>query len=140
MDPLMHVQTKMAQPCPTRITHPSAKLSSENVGSHELSAHRHAIANARKAQRDKEPSTRSPEGTASHDLILSMDSDGGDTSDHELGSTSDATIPNRKRHAIVVSDGNDNENDNPSPPSTQQSDDTCPKKKKKNKKHISKGM
>lgn len=116
---------------PSRIAQPSAKLGSENVGSHQLSAHRHAIANARKAQVDEEPS-------ASHNVVPSTDSDGGNALGHELGSTSDATIPNRKKRPIAISDND--ENDEISPTSTHQSDNPHPKKKKKSKKHTSKGM
>jgi hypothetical protein len=134
------VPTNMAHSCPSRIAQPSAKLSSENVGSHQLSAHQHAIANARKAQVDKEPSAKSPKGAASHDVIPSTDSDGGNASDHELRSMSDATIPNQKKcHPIVVDDDDDNdENNDTSPISTQHSDNSRPKKKKKTKKHTSK--
>lgn len=124
----------MAQSRSSRVPQPSAKLNSENVGSHQLSSHRNAIANAQKAQQEK-PSKNSPSGTASHDNITSTDS-GGDASDHELGSTSDATIPNRKR-LIIHSDDDDDDDRPASPTSTQQSENPRPKKKKKSKKRTS---
>jgi hypothetical protein len=126
--------TNMAHSRPARITQPSAKLSSENAGAHQLSAHQHANANARKAHIEDEPSAK-----ASHNIVSSTDSDGGNTSDHaKLGCTSDDTITNRKKCPIVVSDNN--ENHDTSPISTQQSDNAHPKKKKKCKKCTSMGM
>ena len=126
----------MANSHPSRITQPSAKLSSENAGSHQLLAHRHAIANARQEQVAKEPL---PELPASRNITTSAsDSISDGALDHELGSTSDATIPNPKKRSIVVS--KDDESDDSSLTSTQQSNNPCPKKKKKSKKRTSKGM
>lgn len=126
----------MAQPRPSRIPQPSTKLGPENVGSHQVSSHRHAVANARKAQEKGKLSEKSLEGT-SHDVIAPKNLDtpvSGDASDPE---TSDATIPNPKKRPIVLSDDNDSEDLSSTP--AQQSDSPRPKKKKKAKKRTSTG-
>jgi len=133
----MHIQT-MAQSRPSWIPQPSTKLSPENVGSHQILSHRHAVANARKAQAKGKPSEKSPKGTASCDVGASTNLVSGDAPDPELGSTSDTTIPNPKKHPIILSNDDDSEDLPPTP--TQQSDSSCPKKKKKGKKHTSTGM
>ncbi|KAF8154639.1 hypothetical protein B0H34DRAFT_799400 [Crassisporium funariophilum] len=118
----------MAQSRPSRAPHPSAKLNSENIASHQLPSHQTAIANA---QQKEKFSKNSPSGTAPKDNITSTSS-GGDASDHECGSTSDTTIPSQKRPIIHSDDDNDDNDDHPtSPASTQQSEEPCPKKKKK---------
>jgi hypothetical protein len=129
----MHKQT-MAQSRPSRIHRPSAKLGPENVGSHQISYHRHAVADACKAQAAKKPSDKSP---ASHDVDASIDHvpvTGGNVSDPELGTTPDiGTIP--KKRPIVLSDNSHSDDLS----SAQPSDGAPPKKKKKTKKHSSTG-
>jgi hypothetical protein len=128
----------MASSRPLRIPQPSAKLSSENAGSLQLSSHRHAVANARKAQGKEKPSDKLPEETSSHDVVASTAvPDGGDASDPEPRSTSDSTVPNPKKRPIVLSEDDDSDDTSPTP--AQQPDSSRPKKKK-NKKRTSTGL
>jgi len=133
----------MASTRPTRIAQPSSKLSADNIGELQLASHRHAVNNARKAKTAKQ-SAKSPDGSEPESDLIIMRSmvPGGNTTDAEFGSTSDATVRNPRKRPIVLSDDDNFTTTPPLSPSSQQVD-SFPhhrkKKKKKTKKRSSTG-